>query len=56
MNVWVWIATCIVCAGLAAQTLDVKLKLRLAFALAHWSALMLIGLRVAAYAFGQATA
>jgi hypothetical protein len=55
MNVWIWIATCIVCAGLAVQALDVRLKLRLAFALAHWSALMLICIRVAAYAFGQAT-
>ena len=56
MNVWMWIITCLVCTGLAVQTLDVRLKLHVAFACAQWSALALISLRLAAYTLAQTTA
>lgn len=56
MNPWIWMAAFCICAGMAAHTLDVGLKLRLAFALAKWSALAWIGLRVAFFTVSHTVA
>jgi hypothetical protein len=56
MNVWIVCATLCLGALAAVQALNVGLKLRVAVAIAQWSAVWLLVLRLAAFAVGQATA
>jgi hypothetical protein len=56
MNVWVAFATLCFSTMVAVQGLNAGLKLRIAVAIAQWSAVWLLVLRLAAFAVGQTTA
>lgn len=56
MNIWVVFAGLAVAAGAAVQALNVGDKLRLTFAIAHWSAFFWVGLRIVVFSTAQVIA
>jgi hypothetical protein len=56
MNVWIAFVIAFFVASTAVQALSAEHKLQLAFGVAKWSALVWIGARACALAYGMAAA